>query len=383
MPARGSVPLQSMPLCRWSGRRLGFAAAPHGDGPPALSQRWDALLVPEVVRGIHLLLHLGEPLEVCSPEVALPPHHTALKCADAVHHHVPADVKISVVDVRLPGILGHVPPHDAVKAVDPARRRRAAGFVGPGRDVLDVVQHAAPVRVRRGSGWDGADETAVRLHDQDPGAVLGQPGDDLPPLALGDGLLTSSSTGIVALPRKSMYTVDCSQVISWQSALVMLSSRKRDLIIGTSWWHGPRYKVWNTACCPSTIALTWMSSGRAGATRCHLVRTSMASLSNVFTMLTTVTVGGTLTRLTFHDTTMPKLPPPPPRIAQKRSSPMADRSRRSPLAFTSLASTTRSMERPKRRIIMPIPPPLKWPPTPMVVQTPAGNASSDLFLATW
>ncbi|RXH98855.1 hypothetical protein DVH24_011180 [Malus domestica] len=79
--------------------------------------------------------------------------------------------------------------------------------------------------------------------------------------------------------------------------------------------------------------------------------------------------------------TTPKLAPPPPVMAQKRSSPIDFRSRSSPCTFTSCASTMLSTDKPYFPIILPYPPPLKWPPTPTVGQTPAGKPWILLFSA--
>ncbi|KAL5714234.1 hypothetical protein ACHQM5_016223 [Ranunculus cassubicifolius] len=77
----------------------------------------------------------------------------------------------------------------------------------------------------------------------------------------------------------------------------------------------------------------------------------------------------------------PKLEPPPPLIAQNRSSPIDFRSRSFPLTSTIYASRTLSAARPYFLHKKPKPPPLICPPTPKVVQTPAGNASVLLFSA--
>ncbi|BAT14112.1 Os11g0496013 [Oryza sativa Japonica Group] len=79
----------------------------------------------------------------------------------------------------------------------------------------------------------------------------------------------------------------------------------------------------------------------------------------VLAMVNTATVGGTIESFSRHDTTTPKLSPPPPRIAQKRSSPMRPLSRSSPSAFTIMASSTLSAPIPNLRIMSPIPPPLR------------------------
>ncbi|RDX62475.1 hypothetical protein CR513_59189, partial [Mucuna pruriens] len=69
-------------------------------------------------------------------------------------------------------------------------------------------------------------------------------------------------------------------------------------------------------------------------------------VSKVFSTRKTVTVWGTGTNLIVNDTMTPKLPPPPPLIAQKRSSPMDFLSRRFPLASTICASTILSEAKP-------------------------------------
>ncbi|KAL3851538.1 hypothetical protein ACJIZ3_013420 [Penstemon smallii] len=72
----------------------------------------------------------------------------------------------------------------------------------------------------------------------------------------------------------------------------------------------------------------------------------------------TVTVCGTGTNLTFHDSIIPKLAPPPPLIAQKRSSPIDSLSRILPSASTICASITLSAPKPYFLIIGPYAPPV-------------------------
>ncbi|RDX69025.1 hypothetical protein CR513_51917, partial [Mucuna pruriens] len=79
----------------------------------------------------------------------------------------------------------------------------------------------------------------------------------------------------------------------------------------------------------------------------------------------------------------PKLAPPPPRMAQNRSSPIDFLSRIAPSALTNLASMTLSTERPYFLIKFPYPPPEKWPPAPKETHTPAGNAWTLLLFAIW
>uniref|UniRef100_A0A7C9FGD3 Uncharacterized protein n=1 Tax=Opuntia streptacantha TaxID=393608 RepID=A0A7C9FGD3_OPUST len=107
-------------------------------------------------------------------------------------------------------------------------------------------------------------------------------------------------------------------------------------------------------------------------TNCHLYTKSVAL--NLLT-LKTVTFSGTGTRLRVYDTMTAKLAPPPPRMAQNRSSPMVVRFRTLPWASTTTASITWSTDRPCLRIMFPYPPPLMWPPAPTVGHTPAGNPS--------
>ncbi|RDX62186.1 hypothetical protein CR513_59509, partial [Mucuna pruriens] len=69
-------------------------------------------------------------------------------------------------------------------------------------------------------------------------------------------------------------------------------------------------------------------------------------VSKVFSTRKTVTISGTGTSLIVNDTITPKLAPPPPLIAQKRSSPMDFLSRRFPLTSTICASMTLSTDKP-------------------------------------
>ncbi|KAL4360621.1 hypothetical protein GQ457_04G038670 [Hibiscus cannabinus] len=60
----------------------------------------------------------------------------------------------------------------------------------------------------------------------------------------------------------------------------------------------------------------------------------VAFCSRVRVTVNAVTVAGTGTRFSFHAKTIPKLPPPPPQIAENKSSPMVSLSRI--LLFTSM-----------------------------------------------
>ena len=70
----------------------------------------------------------------------------------------------------------------------------------------------------------------------------------------------------------------------------------------------------------------------------HLYRILVAPCSKVLVTVKTVTVDGTGTKLTFQAVTIPKLPPAPPLIAPKRSSPMAFQLRILPLTSSIRAS---------------------------------------------
>ncbi|WVZ23868.1 hypothetical protein V8G54_002412 [Vigna mungo] len=83
-----------------------------------------------------------------------------------------------------------------------------------------------------------------------------------------------------------------------------------------------------------TSTLMNMRSSNLLATSCHFWMISVAFSSNVLATLNTVTVDGTGTSFIFQATMTPKLAPPPPLMAQNRSSPMAFLSRRLP--FTSI-----------------------------------------------
>uniref|UniRef100_A0A8R7V833 Uncharacterized protein n=1 Tax=Triticum urartu TaxID=4572 RepID=A0A8R7V833_TRIUA len=150
-------------------------------------EKWrNALLVSEVVAGVHLPLGDGESLEVAS-EVTLTPHLAAVVARDTADHRVLPDVQVPVVHVRAPRALANERLHEVVQTADPVRPVRAVAR--PERDVLDVVEHAAPVRVWRVRIGDAADPSAVRLQDHEPRGGAVEPGEDLVPRVLCDGLL--------------------------------------------------------------------------------------------------------------------------------------------------------------------------------------------------
>ncbi|KAM3192211.1 hypothetical protein ACQJBY_069437 [Aegilops geniculata] len=143
---------------------------------------WDALLVSEVVVGIHLALGHREPPKV-TLEVLLAPNLTGLVAGDDI---LP-EVEIPVVHVRLPGVAAHVRSHERVEISEPPHLRRPVRGSRPEIHVLDVVQHPTTVRERRRRLREAADLPAVRVHDHQPGVRLGEPGEDLHPHVFGDG----------------------------------------------------------------------------------------------------------------------------------------------------------------------------------------------------
>nr|GMD10320.1 berberine bridge enzyme-like 15 [Ipomoea batatas] len=108
----------------------------------------------------------------------------------------------------------------------------------------------------------------------------------------------------------------------------------------------------------------------------------VAFCSNVLGTVKTVTVAGTGTSLIFQASRIPKLPPPPPLIAQNRSSPIAALSRTLPVASTIRASKALSAARPYFLSMAPYAPPVTCPPIPKLVQVPAGKPRILLFSAT-
>ncbi|WVZ00486.1 hypothetical protein V8G54_026557, partial [Vigna mungo] len=75
---------------------------------------------------------------------------------------------------------------------------------------------------------------------------------------------------------------------------------------------------------------------------CHPNTKSAVLSSQLFSVRKIVTFSGTGRSLMVNDTTTPKLAPPPPLIAQNRSSPMPFLSRRFPFTSTIFASITLS-----------------------------------------
>src|SRR6266536_1926779 len=75
-----------------------------------------------------------------------------------------------------------------------------------------------------------------------------------------------------------------------------------------------------------------------------------------------------------NEVTMPKLPPPPPRSAQKRSALwFASQVSTCPSATTTWAESRLSQVRPNLRLRTPSPPPSVRPAIPTVAQEPAGS----------
>uniref|UniRef100_A0A0E0IR22 Uncharacterized protein n=1 Tax=Oryza nivara TaxID=4536 RepID=A0A0E0IR22_ORYNI len=185
------------------------------------------------------------------------------------------------------------------------------------------------LRRKRGGGGDGVDffidngpvdhydDLASRIHDPD-GSPMPLP------------LSRSISDGFPS--------TDWIHVISVQSLAVTLSSRKVLAMAATRPARVLRYR--------GTTTRRKASLGRDGATCCHLMRRLVADWFLERWTVNTVTVAGMGTSRSFQDKTIPKFLPPPPQMAQKRSSSMVALSRSLPLASTMVASRTWSEARP-------------------------------------
>jgi hypothetical protein len=113
------------------------------------------------------------------------------------------------------------------------------------------------------------------------------------------------------------------------------------------------------------------SSGCWGIHSCQAPSTSAADPAGYLSE-NTVTVPGAATVSKVNEVTMPKLPPPPPLSAQRRSPPSTVRC--SPSAVTTWAAVSLSQVSPNLRAMTPSPPPRVSPPMPTVGHEPAGNA---------
>ncbi|XBH71366.1 hypothetical protein VPH35_098822 [Triticum aestivum] len=159
-----------------------------------------ALLVPEVVAGVHLALDLCESPKVCRTEIPLAPHLATFVARHSANHRVHANVEVPVVNVRGPRILAHKRRHEVVQAPDPVRRRRRVSpgpFAVPVLHVLDVVEHAAPVRERGVVGGDVAHSSTVRLQYELPRRRVVRPEEDLLPRLVGECFLDVGRHGPV------------------------------------------------------------------------------------------------------------------------------------------------------------------------------------------
>ena len=182
--------------------------------------------------------------------------------------------------------------------------------------------------------------------------------------------------------------MDSIQFISIQSSRVSPSSGKPLLITSIKLPFSPRnWPMYDMATVlfslfPAMVKNTRKksSSTSLSATCCHFERIlNPASWSNVLVTVKTVRVLGTGTSLIFHDNIIPKLPPAPPLIAQKVSSPIAVLSSNLPLTSTSFASRTLSAARPYFLIKEPYAPPVICPPMPKLGYIPAGHPWILLF----
>lgn len=115
-----------------------------------------------------------------------------------------------------------------------------------------------------------------------------------------------------------------------------------------------------------------ISSGACGAQRCQAATTEAARLHG--NEAKKYDADPTRWVVSVKPVAMPKLPPPPPRHAQKRSGlRRASHSSTRPSAVTIVRATTLSQVVPSAREARPTPPPSARPPTPTVGQEPAGT----------
>src|SRR2546422_2397688 len=133
-------------------------------------------------------------------------------------------------------------------------------------------------------------------------------------------------------------------MIGWESLLVVATSRQLD--------HS--------------------SSGADGAHACQAATTIVALFHGQRSVNNVSVLTGCAWKV--NEVTTPKLPPPPPRSAQKRSgSWFALQVSRRPSATTTCAACKVSQVRPNLRPRTPTPPPMVRPATPTVAQEPAGS----------
>ena len=128
------------------------------------------------------------------------------------------------------------------------------------------------------------------------------------------------------------------------------------------------------------FAASWQlhhsSLGVEGIHRIHESRTVAAS-SQGHSKVNSVTLGIGWT-LNVNDVTMPKLPPPPPRLAQYRSLwLLGEHRRKDPSAVTIASEAMLSQVIPYARPKMPIPPPSARPAMPTVGHEPPGSSTPD------
>jgi hypothetical protein len=131
-----------------------------------------------------------------------------------------------------------------------------------------------------------------------------------------------------------------------------------------------------TASVPVPWASRWSAAysveGASRANRCQPSTTALAVASGQ--VMRKNPSGSAPIVASRNDVTMPRLPPRPPRRAQKRSAfSVGPAVRTVPSAVTTSIETTRSQVRPWVRVWTPIPPPRVSPATPTVGHVPVGS----------
>nr|GMC75705.1 hypothetical protein PanWU01x14_309560 [Ipomoea batatas]GME00770.1 hypothetical protein PanWU01x14_309560 [Ipomoea batatas]GME14474.1 hypothetical protein PanWU01x14_309560 [Ipomoea batatas]GME21142.1 hypothetical protein PanWU01x14_309560 [Ipomoea batatas] len=169
-------------------------------------------------------------------------------------------------------------------------------------------------------------------------------------------------------PKPEKKRMESIHVISRQSCSRTDSSGKDWFRIDKAVVVGPRKKPLNVADIPG-FSGELLDSGKAAPRKAERFETDCLVPGRETTKH--VTVLGTGNNCIFQAYMIPQLPPPPPRTAQKVSSPMAFRSSVSPSAVIRTASRTLSAARPYFLDRSPNPPPAMWPPAPTVGQEPA------------
>ncbi|RDX97257.1 hypothetical protein CR513_19985, partial [Mucuna pruriens] len=281
---------------------------------------WDTLLMPEDVLRIHFGLYLYQPVEVVL-EIPITPS-TCLYVACAVLG-VYSQIKISVIHICLSWEARHIKTHVVVKLPNPIYHSCPPLAIKSGTEFYTVFHFCEEMGyqiLKFGSSFHHMGSKSSR--------------GCLQPATFATTLQAQFLNFWGCTTWKACNIQHRIDPASFQAILFCQAQLRKACLHDLKECSGTTKELSIVTLAGWMMTLMKRFSSIKGATSCHLRRILVASCSRLLVTEKTVTVGGTGTSSIFHQRRIPKLPPPPPLIAQNKSSPMAFLSRILPFAST-------------------------------------------------